>query len=321
MKPLKTLACPSSFAILVFLAAVAAACRSSEPKWPDVLTLESDKPYARIISNELAVDEDRFVFGLFEPTDEPITGADVSVKFYELDRSRDEPASEVAASPIYTRGAVPEYEHLYVSRFAFPSAGEWGAEFEVRRDSGEEFTVRFRFPVRDRSEFLNVGDPVPATDNLTLDDVRGDITDRRLTTDPEPDPAMYQMTVAEAIAAGKPFVVVLAMPGFCVTRTCGPMVDVVKSVRPEFAGRANFIHIEITDLDATTSQGKLVYNSFFREWNLETEPWTFVMDATGRVAARFEGVLLPDELRDVLTNVLEAGARRVRPDPSLVSRA
>lgn len=97
--------------------------------------------------------------------------------------------------------------------------------------------------------------------------VGGDITNRHLTTDPEPDPAMYQMTVADAIAANKPLVVVLATPGFCVTRTCGPMVDVVKSVRSEFADRANFIHIEIADLDATAARGEVVYNSFYKEWN------------------------------------------------------
>jgi hypothetical protein len=284
---------PFRLAIVLLVTAAVAACGSSESKWPDVLILESDKPYARIVSNELAVDEDRFVFGLFEPTEEAITNADVAVKFFYLDQSKDEPVGEVSASQINTRGAVPEYEYLYVTRFNFSEPGEWGAEFDVRRQSGEEFTVRYRFPVREKSEVLNVDDPVPATDNLTLDDVGGDISDRQLTTDPEPDPAMYQMTVAEAIAAQKPFVVVLATPGFCVTRTCGPMVDVVKSVRPEFAGRVNFIHIEITDLDATTSQGEVVYNSFHGEWNLETEPWTFVLDATGRVAARFEGVLLP----------------------------
>jgi hypothetical protein len=298
---------PFRLAIVLLVTAVMAACGSSESKWPDVLTLESDKPYARIVSNELAVDEDRFVFGLFEPTDEPIAGAEVAVKFYNLGRSRDEPVGEVPASQINTRGAVPEYEILYVTRFNFSEPGEWGAEFDVRRPSGEEFTVRYRFPVREKSEVLNVGDPVPATDNLTLADVARDITDRDLTTDPEPDPALYQVTVAEATAARKPFVVVLATPGFCVTRTCGPMVDVVKSVRPEFAGRVNFIHIEITDLDATTSQGEVVYNSFYREWNLETEPWAFVVDPTGRVAARFEGVLLPDELREALTSALETG--------------
>ena len=36
------------------------------------------------------------------------------------------------------------------------------------------------------------------------------------------------------------------------------------------------------------------------EWGLSTEPWVFVVDAEGRVAAKFEGVLSEEELVEVL---------------------
>jgi len=32
------------------------------------------------------------------------------------------------------------------------------------------------------------------------------------------------------------------------------------------------------------------------EWGLDTEPWVFVLDADGKVVARFSGPLSPTEL-------------------------
>jgi len=35
-------------------------------------------------------------------------------------------------------------------------------------------------------------------------------------------------------------------------------------------------------------------------WRLVSEPWAFVVDSTGTIAARFEGAVDPDELRAAL---------------------
>ena len=39
------------------------------------------------------------------------------------------------------------------------------------------------------------------------------------------------------------------------------------------------------------------------EWNLEIEPWVFVVDASGRVAARFEGLVGAAELEPAIAAV------------------
>jgi hypothetical protein len=63
------------------------------------------------------------------------------------------------------------------------------------------------------------------------------------------------MTVAEAIQSKKPTVVTFATPAFCQTRFCGPVVDeVVLPLAKDYAGRANFIHIEPYNL-AEARQG------------------------------------------------------------------
>jgi glutathione peroxidase-family protein len=40
------------------------------------------------------------------------------------------------------------------------------------------------------------------------------------------------------------------------------------------------------------------------EWRLQTEPWIFVVDADGRIAARFEGAASPSELQEAIQKTL-----------------
>ena len=42
------------------------------------------------------------------------------------------------------------------------------------------------------------------------------------------------------------------------------------------------------------------------EWGIPVEPYLFVLDADGRVFARFEGVVGGDELRAAVEDVLSA---------------
>src|SRR2546422_914663 len=224
------------------------ACGSSgDSDWPDVLTVRTGT-YAPLVSNELTVGESRFVFGLLDKEDQPITDAAVRVRFFNLDESKSKAVTQAEARQVHTGGTVPEYEWLYDTSVSFPTAGDWGAEFDIERPGQDSEIVRYRFPVHAEPLTFGIGDAVPRTKNLTFDDVGCNLSDRHLTTDPAPDAAMYQMTIAEALGTGRPLVAVFATHGFCVTRTCGPMLDVVKGVRPEFADRAKFIHVEITEL-------------------------------------------------------------------------
>ena len=60
-----------------------------------------------------------------------------------------------------------------------------------------------------------------------------------------------------------------------------------------------FIHQEIyQDNDANKPvQGPVA------AWQLQTEPWTFVIDRTGRIAARFEGAFSAGELERAIAKV------------------
>ncbi|MEE8422600.1 MAG: thioredoxin family protein, partial [Dehalococcoidia bacterium] len=94
-------------------------------------------------------------------------------------------------------------------------------------------------------------------------------------------------------------------PAFCQTRFCGPVVDeVVRPLEERHGEVATFIHIEPFDL-AKARGGELVVLPVMAEWALATEPWVFVVDRDGKLAAKFEGITSAAEVEEALLAVLE----------------
>ena len=124
-----------------------------------------------------------------------------------------------------------------------------------------------------------------------------------LTTDRNPDPRFYELSLDEAIRSGRRTVLVFSTPAFCHTLACGPMLEVAKQVAPAYQ-EVNFVHVEVfTDLQAddfAPDAAHLAPAVGPDHWNLPSEPWVFVIDDRGVVEARFEGVVAPEELVDVL---------------------
>ena len=125
----------------------------------------------------------------------------------------------------------------------------------------------------------------------TIASTNGDL--RELTTQSPPDRDLLRYSVADSLAAHKPFLLAFATPKFCTSRTCGPVVDVVQAVRNRFAGSdVRFIHVEIfRDNDPAKC-----YNRWVKQWRLPTEPWIFLVGADGRIKAKFEGPVSVAEL-------------------------
>lgn len=122
----------------------------------------------------------------------------------------------------------------------------------------------------------------------------------KLTTATPPDRELLRYSVADTLAARKPFVLVFATPKFCTSRTCGPVVDVADFVRRRMGSReVRFIHVEIYR-DNDPSKG---VNRWVKEWNLPSEPWVFVVGRDGRIKARFEGSVSVAELEEAVGRV------------------
>jgi hypothetical protein len=126
-----------------------------------------------------------------------------------------------------------------------------------------------------------------------------------ISTDVKPDPDFYTTSIADALAAHEPFVVVFATPAFCRSATCGPTLDLVKGVAPDFKGRLTFIHVEPYQLKMADGHLQPVLDENNNpipikpvdDWGLQTEPYVFVVDGTGKLSAKFEGIVSPEELR------------------------
>jgi hypothetical protein len=177
---------------------------------------------------------------------------------------------------------------LYVTHVTFDSGGVW----EVRVKGTE---ARSSFNVGTESAVPDIGDPAPASATPTSA-TAADLAD--ITTDPDPEPAFYELSVAEAVGSGSPSVIVFATPAFCQTAVCGPTVDITKAVAADHPDVA-FVHVEPWDIEKART-GDLVPIEAMTDWSLPTEPWVFVVDAEGRVAASFEGVVGQSELSEAL---------------------
>lgn len=135
----------------------------------------------------------------------------------------------------------------------------------------------------------DVGDMAISIHTQTVKDVK---KVSEITTRVPPDTAMLQQDFA-SVLGHKPAVLVFATPALCQSRVCGPVVDVADQVRSEFGDKVAFIHQEIYK-DNQVNKG---LRPQLLKWRLASEPWIFVIDRNGRIAARFEGAVSVPELR------------------------
>ena len=249
-----------------------------------------DKPftnvaaYPAIVSSELVVGENRVLIGMFDDNDAPVGGPDVKmhVEFYDRSESETKPVSSADGTWLW---AIPGERGLWeVPGVRFDSPGKWGASVSVHGGGLDEDDLGVGFTVRTKGTTPAIGAPAPASQTPTADEV-GKLSE--ITSDPHPDPRFYETSIADAIAHHDPFVVVFATPKFCTSQVCGPTLDVVKSISKHWP-KVTFIHVEVYDLSDVSNLHPVPATT---QWGLPGEPWVFVVDARGNVAAKYEGVV------------------------------
>ena len=191
---------------------------------------------------------------------------------------------------------------VYAAVAEFPKAGFWQVHVSVEVD-GRTRRGTGAFPVGETNRVPAPGDPAPAVENLTLSappELRAAVDSRAAGGGEVPDPELHGTTVASAMAARRPAVVVISTPVYCTSRFCGPVTDVVAELSRSYADRASFVHIEVW----RDFQGRVI-NKAAADWVMRdgdlTEPWVFVVGADGRVVARFDNVVARGELEPVLS--------------------
>jgi len=190
-----------------------------------------------------------------------------------------------------------------VEPITFPRAGYWQVIARGELGDGSQFSAEAAFTVLDKPSVIGVGALAPHTDNP----VAGEpgvpptaIDSRAAGGEPIPDPELHSISIADAIKAGHPALVVFSTPVYCVSRFCGPITELVAELAKEYGDRADFIHVEIyRDFEA----GKV--NQAALDWlqgpdgDLR-EPWTFLIGADGRIAASWDTVVTRGEIEPLL---------------------
>lgn len=197
----------------------------------------------------------------------------------------------------------------YSAAVEFPAPGEYVLTAAVSDDvNGVTGAVDIPVTARAQSPVPSVGEAAPSSITKTLGD---GLELAQLTTDYEPDPELYRLSIADAVDAGRPAVIVFATPAFCSSPTCGPQVDTVSELRAKHPAAASYIHVELYDnpeeIQGDLSRARLAPAA--DEWGFTqidhwtNESWVFVLDAGGVVRHRFEGFAALGELEAALGDV------------------
>lgn len=208
-----------------------------------------------------------------------------------------DPSRETPAPPSHD-GALTT---IFTTNVDFNQAGLWGAQLRVKTGNKTYDNLLVTFAVLERTSEPSIGDQAPRTKQKLAKDVANLAEiDSSKTTHPE----LHNITVADAIASGKPSLVAFVTPAFCQTRFCGPVMDtVVVPAYQQYKDRVHVIHIEPVDL-AFARKGTLVAGREFEEWKLRSEPFIFVVNGQGAVTAKFEGVIDFAEVKQALDAAL-----------------
>ena len=279
---------------VVVLAMVVASCSAPATATVAVLATAGSGPSAlsvAVASNDFGVGTPRVPFVIFQGS-EPITSAmSIAVIAFDLASGTPTPSWKGSANN-YSDYNIP----YWVVFPQLPHAGYWGLGAIVTLADGSQAQAQFTIQTLDKPNAPQIGEAPPASHNRTLA-TELDIT--KLSSDNPAEPGLYQMTVAQALQSGKPTVVTFATPAYCTSRLCAPVVNSVKTVYRDLKEKVNFIHIEVYK-----TFSPLVYADEMAEWHLQGEPWTFVIDAKGKVTANLGGPISPRELKEALQPLL-----------------
>lgn len=311
------------FAVLAVSALLGAACGSREAVGPPAADLwtagaSADAVWLPVLATrDLAVGVARMAFTL-EGGDPAAPAPRVRTALYDLESNAEQPLSSQYARFVAFRSedggaasftphghaggfsvsdGLPSVERgVYLAPVRLTHAGEWGIGFTIESADGEtREEARFRFSVRERSAAPAKGDAAPAVESRTLADV---MSLSELTSDPRPEPGLYQLSLAAALEEKRPILLVFATPAFCHSRACAPVLEVVKAVWRARAEELIGVHVEV--FENPHEAEALREAKAFAAWDLPSEPWVFVIDQEGRVYSSYEGAVTEAELaRDV----------------------
>ncbi len=269
---------------------------------------------------DLAVGEpQRFVVGLFTAGRTDIGYGVVSLRFRWVgdgtnveDGEFGEPTTaEFRLLPGTASGPAPQTptvlapdqgRGVYVAEASFDRAGFWQVAVDADIAGTDGDAGVGAFDVLEDHAVPAVGDLAMASENATLDSADADAAslDSRADTLAEiPDPLLHERSINDALGDHRPAVVVFSTPTYCLSRFCGPVTDMVSGLAGVYGDRAEFIHVEIWKDFDEQELSPVARDWLYRDGNLQ-EPWVFLIGSDGRILARWDNVLIRDDLEAAL---------------------
>lgn len=266
-------------------AAALAACGGSSSSGSSSTAPRRQPLQALTVSSDLYVDPrpQRFAF-IFTRGEEFVDAGDATVSI----RPRDGAFGDVIPATLHTEG-LPAGRGIFTAPLLLPRAGIWEARATLDGRSATSF-----FQVSEEAIAPILGDRASDAPSPTSIATLG--TDPICTSDP-PCP-LHARSLSEVIGKGRPVAVMFATPARCQTRYCGPVLDQLLAVAPDYAESIDFVHVEIY---ASTEGTQLVPT--VTAWGLDSEPWLFTVGADGTVQERLDGAFATDEIRGLLDRV------------------
>lgn len=227
----------------------------------------------------------RYAFGVASSDNVPLRDADLQVRIRDMDGT--EVGGPFPAEFVDSGGPLG----IYLTHLDVPEPGRMLLEVTDGEQVGE---VAINVVVPEDSQIPLPGQEAIATQTPTVDD---DMGFRELCTRPE-DCGMHDVSLDEALDAGRPVMLLFATPAYCQTAVCGPVVDTLEEVRADGEwGDVAFVHVEIfADAGQTVSPP-------VQAWELPTEPWLFAIGADGTIVERIDGIMIAEELQDVASDL------------------
>jgi hypothetical protein len=252
--------------------------------------------------SEAVVGRNRIAIGLLRnggPLNDP--GAKVRLRFFDLDEQN--PQVKFEADAKYFGEGLPA--GFYVAYPTLDKAGNWGIEIQTQLPGQAQPSVsKLALKVKEKSDVPNVGQPAIATKTATAKDTPPE----QLSSGQNPNPAMYQLSLDTALTSGKPTAVLFATPAFCATATCGPSLSVMEGLQKTYGDKMNFIHVEVYKYPFSESAASGTLSAPMTAWGLRSEPWLYLIDSKGIIAARFEGGITKEEIGPALEKLIAGQA-------------
>lgn len=254
----------------------------------------------------------------------------VILALYDSDRRLDDLGAQVRVQVTRTDGSVVGSavdavavqphgvaEVSFVATVDIPTGGWWRLAVTVLR-GGLRSAGTATVGALDPGVTAPLGKAAPTARTPILDDVGGFALE--LTTDPAPDLRLYQTSSVDALAARRPFVLVVDSPRFKTSPACGKALVMARYLLDRWAA-VPFIHLEPFEYDVVTSTPTLVGTLFHptlvpaaEAWGLGSDPWSatsmpwiLIVDGNGIVRAKYQGIIGTADVDVILSLVADGG--------------